>query len=482
MKDILKNTAYISGTEISLVAVAFIRNKFLALKIGPEGFGIFGLLNTFFSVVSIFTGVWLAQGITKYISEFKQKNDELSVRQIITFSLFISAILSIFIILILLAANKIFIQHFLSKEVVFSYYFFFSASLLGTSLRPLFVAIFQGLKNVRNVVIFRVLVSITDVVFVFLLVIIYGLTGFFASIFVNSIFILGLIFYLTKKEIQSFVLPSFRSSIVKKLLLFGISGIFLLILNYGSQYYLRLIIVNRIDLEAVGLFTAAMAIVNYMGIVNRGILYSYFPEISEDISKEIRIKKINGYFRLVLLINIPITVITILLGDQLLIILFSNKFLPLSKIIFWFALTHILSSIATLFHYNFLGMAKIKSFSLLGVIGILALLIIPVLFIEKTGLVSVAYGYIASYGVTIPIFYWIMNKEIGFKFSSNVWFLLIYASVTVLISKFIEDKLLLIRLLVSCLSLAAMLLFLTKEELIMVKSFIHNKINLYRRK
>ena len=53
MKQLLKTTAALSTTEVVLMVVALIKNKYLAVAIGPEGFGIYGLLLSFFNLGEI---------------------------------------------------------------------------------------------------------------------------------------------------------------------------------------------------------------------------------------------------------------------------------------------------------------------------------------------------------------------------------------------------------------------------------------------
>jgi PST family polysaccharide transporter len=475
MNGLIKNTAYISMTELSLVVVAFARNKFLAVKIGPEGFGIYGLLQSFFTIISIFSGVWLSQGVTKYISEYNQKNNTLAVKKIATFAILITTVLSLSIATIFLIARRTITDLFLSEDILSIYFIFFTISFLGNSLRPTFIAIFQGLKKIKSVIIFRFVLSITDIFFVIVLVSFFDLIGFFASIFLNSIVIIFLCFRLYKKKFKKFSLPSINENITKKLLLFGASGIILGIFYHGGEYILRLIVLKNINIEAVGLFTAAMAIVSNMGIINRGIMFNFFPEISEVLSKDNRNQKINSYLRFVLLINIPITAIIILFGKQIILLLLSSEFLPLSDIFYWFALVHFFSTIATLFYYNLMGMALIKNFTYFGVLGTFFFIIIPVLLIHKFGLVSIAFGYLVSYAITIPCYYGFLYKKTKFRFSKNIYSLFFIATITICIAIYFKDSNLLIQTLCSLIVLLLTGLLIKKKEYNLLFSTIGNK-------
>ena len=103
MKQLIKTTTGIGATEIVLVLVAIVKNKYLALTIGVDGLGIFGLVQSFFNIFIIFAGYWLATGVTKYTSEFYKKNDILENRKIFSFSISITLLISLFLCIIFLS-------------------------------------------------------------------------------------------------------------------------------------------------------------------------------------------------------------------------------------------------------------------------------------------------------------------------------------------------------------------------------------------
>lgn len=464
MKALVKNTAVISVTELALIIVAIIRNKYLAVNIGPEGFGVYGLLQSFFSLVSILAGGWLASGATKFTSEYSQKKDSVTVQKVASLSMLITAVLSVLIIVVLVAGQDLIRRLFLSEKVLSIYFLFFSVSFLGSSLNPVFVAVLQGLKQIKSVVIFRILVSLADIVFVLVFVGAFALIGFFASIFATSVITLVVIWVQFKRSLGSWSLPAIDESIVKGLLYFGLSGIFLGLLYLGGQYFLRILILKNLDLSALGLFQAAMGIVGYLGIMNRGIFFSYFPDISEAMSGSNRNAIINEYLRFVLTTNIPITVFAILFGEQMLRILFSAKFLPLSEIFFWFALVHFFSSVSTLFHTNLMGMGLVKNFTYFSIFGTLLLLIPPAIFMGKYGLVTIAFGFLLSYAGTIPGYFWYLHKKTQFNFSAKVYRILVSGVVLISFSIACAKTLLIVRVFYAILTLLAVGFMLEKEE------------------
>ncbi|MCK4395681.1 MAG: oligosaccharide flippase family protein [Candidatus Marinimicrobia bacterium] len=476
MKDLIKTTTAISGTEIALMVVAIIRNKYLAVNIGPEGFGIYGLIQSFFSLASIFSGAWLAGGVTKFTSEYNKKNDNIAVQKIASLSIVLTAVLSLVITFAFIVAQKPMRKIFLSEEVLSIYFILFAASFLGTSLRPVFIALLQGLKQVKSVVAFRIIVSLADVIFVIILVYFFDLIGFFFSILATSLVAILIMWKQFNKHVGKFSFPSFHENITNSLLFFGGSCFFLSMLTFGGQYFLRFIVVKNINIASVGLLQAATGIMKYLGIFNRGAVFHFYPEISEEMSSSDRTGKINDYLRFILLINIPITVIAILFGKQILLLLYSSKFLPLSDLLFWFFLVHLMSCIAGTFHSNLMGMGLVKNFTLFGVLGTFLLLVVPTLFIKKYGLASVAIGYLLSYTGTIPLFYWHLKRRINFKFSHKIYYLLFIATLTISISITFMNHNLLFRIICGVVTLLLIGLMVQKEEYSKLLVLVKNKV------
>ena len=102
MKNLVKTTAAIGLTEVLLMFVALARNKYLAVTIGPEGFGIYGLLSSFFMMIAVFAGTWMATGTIKYTSEYQAKGDKESLNSVFSFSTIIVTSIGVFLTIILI--------------------------------------------------------------------------------------------------------------------------------------------------------------------------------------------------------------------------------------------------------------------------------------------------------------------------------------------------------------------------------------------
>ncbi|HUT43335.1 MAG TPA: oligosaccharide flippase family protein, partial [Desulfobacterales bacterium] len=125
MKELGKSTVYVGLSEAMFIIVAIVRNKYLAVTIGPEGFGLFDLLNTFFNYAVLIAGSWMSMASLKYISEYHGKGDVENIQNIFSFSITLVLIIGVILSLALLLSFNFIKNVFLVKEVLFSYYALF---------------------------------------------------------------------------------------------------------------------------------------------------------------------------------------------------------------------------------------------------------------------------------------------------------------------------------------------------------------------
>lgn len=456
-----------------MVAISIIRNKYLAFSIGPEGFGMFNLISSFFIFMGYFTGSWLQAPTIKYIAEYNSDNDKEAVQKVFDFSFSITVILTLMVfILVLLFANYI-INNFLSSEISIMYYSLFAASFLGTRLTSVFQSMLQGLKMVKETVKIRILSNIINFFIIVVLVCFFDLLGFFVSIFVSAFFLLFLFWRDSKGLVEVRVVkPNLKESISKKMVAFAKVNIFLGFLNQGSEYLRRFIIVNLSNMSVLGLFQASFGLTKYLGIISNGAVFYYKPKMSENLNIEERNKTLNDYLRIILLTGVLFSTIAILFGRIAIKILYAKSFLPLANVFYIFVIAQLMVSIQLAFQGIIVGMAKLKIHSLTTTIAHILMVVIPLFLIKKYGLLSVGLGAVIASAQHIAINFTYLRRKIGIKVSLENMLLILLTILFIGISTVMESVLIYYKIIVVLL-LSVILFFSLKEN---EKKFILNYI------
>lgn len=477
MKNLYKTTAVISLTEVLLMFVALARNKYLALTIGPEGFGIYGLLSAFFMMIAVFASTWMATGTIKYTSEYQAKGDKESLNSVFSFSTIIATVIGVFLTIILILWRKWFIITFLSNDINEIYYLIFCAAFIAICLRPIFLGILQGLKRIKEVVITRWSIAIFNLLFTIILVWFWDLTGFFISLLVNAIFAITILYWGIKRngglQLNKF---SWQDPTIRLLLMFGSVNFFLAIINLSSQYLQRSIILYNMDIGAVGLFQAGVALMGYMGIINRGSAFYFFPKMSEKLDSTSRNKMINDYLRFLLLFSIPISVLAILFGKWAIILLYSSEFIPLASVFFLFVIGQLIGSIGGVFQSTVVGMAKLKIHTISSFVIHSLWVVVPFLLIYKYGIGALGLAFIlGSFAGGILNWLYLRNK-IKLRFNKNVILLFLIAVPSLTGSILLSDSMIMWRIFLVIITGILMAMMIRREEWKAVNNYILVKI------
>ncbi|MBA7517200.1 Lipid III flippase [subsurface metagenome] len=441
MSGLVKTTAAIGTTEVLLMGVAMARNKYLAMTIGPEGFGIYGILNSFFMMVAVFAGSWIATGTTKYIAEYQAEANKQNTNVIFSFAVAVSLLMGLLLTAMLILCRGWFLDNFLTKDVKESYYLLFAAAFITITLRPVLLAVLQGQKRVREVVISRWGIATIDLILVIVLVLMFGLTGFFISLLVSAIWAAGILLWATlRKEGVQFIRPSWHDPVIRLLLSFGVISLILSLFNLGSQYIQRIIIVQNLDIQSVGLFQAGVAFMFYLGVVGRGSKFYYFPKMSEKMDNDTRNEEINEYLRLVIILGISLSVPAILLGEWVILLLYSSAFVALSSVFYWFVLGQFISSVGSALKLTLVGMARLKMHAYSSIVVHSLWVIIPLLLVREYGIGSVGMGFVGGGIIGSLMEYYYLRRHIGLKFSPNVIHLFGVAVVALGGAVFLKDS------------------------------------------
>lgn len=479
MKQLVKSASLIGFTEIAMVVVSIVRNKYLAVTIGPEGFGVYSLLSSFFGFMAIFAGVWLATPTMKYIAEYNSNNDKDSVQKVFDLSFVIVFFVATVLTILFFVCAKIIKSEFLHPDVIFLHYALFAASYISTSLTSVFRSLFQAFKLVKKVVIIRIISNIFNLITVVILVYFFDLTGFFVNILVSSLFLLFLFWRDSKNLVKIRIVKlNFKDQIARKILSFGRVSIFLGFINLFSEYLRRIVIISYMSMSGLGLFQASFGLTKYLGVISNGATFYYSPKMSENININERNKVFNDYLRIILLSGSFFSVVSILFGKIAIQILYTDAFLPLSDIFYIFVIAQFMVSIQLAFQVIVVGMAKLKVHFLTTTIAHALIVIVPLFLIKKYGLWAVGFGAVVGSAQHMFINFIYLRKQIGIKVKLDNITLLLMSVLFIGMAVAMKDVLIYYKFIIIFVLSLLLLMNLKKEEKIYIATYLKKKLNL----
>ncbi len=354
-------TLKLTAAEV-LVTLALVgQNRVLASLIGPAGFGVYGLLQSLFRFVSSFAASWMSAPVTKWIAEYGSTDKQESQSRLYSLSLTTSLAILIPMILIFAVFYRPIIDGVLGGEVKIHHYFIFIVFSSLTAIRTVQSAVLQGLLLIGRIALIRTVSAGIQVVLVLVLVSQFGLTGMFygltISLGIAALMAFTVIHRTAKLGITK---PVLRSDEAKNLAQFGGANLILLVVALTTEYTQRLIVLNGLGIESVGLMVAAMQIIVYLDIFNRSAVFYWFAKMSKSSTPQGLMDDYSGFSRLVLIAGIPVVIGGILFGGLAVDLLLGPKFAALTSSLYLFVIWQFLNLVHNPPAMAIMALAKIK--------------------------------------------------------------------------------------------------------------------------
>ena len=328
---ILKYTGVFGGVQGLNILMGLVRNKLVALLLGPEGMGLASLFNTTTNFISQTTNLGLSFSAVTRISAVFETHDEAQMTQAVKTVRAWSLLTALVGMLVCVLAGP------LLSEYTFSWgnhtlHFILLAPAVGLmALTGGETAILKGARRLRSLAVIQVYAVIVSLLVSVPVYYLFGQTGI-----VPVIVLLALVMMLLTIR-HSYRLYPLRLSGSKGVLGDGLNmvrlGVAFVVagaMGSGAEMFVRSYLNVHGDLEAVGLYNAGyILIVTYASMVFSAMETDYFPRLSSLGDDVARLNQmVNRQIEVSLLIVSPMLAALIIGLPVLIPLLYSHDFLP----------------------------------------------------------------------------------------------------------------------------------------------------------
>lgn len=409
----LLNTSLLNGVAVLIkTATLFLLNKILAVYVGPAGYAAIGQFQNFIQMVTAFSGSAINTAIIKYTAEYHE--DETKQRAIWKTAGSIVFLFSlIFSVLIILFQKQLstYIFHTTEYQSVFVW---FAVFLLLFNFNALFLAILNGKKEILKLVIANIAGSVFALIITSILAMQYKLYGALVglSIYQSLAFFVTLFLCCRADWFKfSYLFGKIDSDISRKFAGFALMALVSAICVPLSQMLIRSHLSNEFGLVYAGYWEAMIRLSGaYLMMVTTTLGVYYLPRLAElkqlsDIKKEVYL----GYkfiFPLALFGGLCV----FLLKDWVIVILFSESFLPMRELVLWQMIGDSLKIGSWILAYLMLSKAMTQLFITTEILFSIILVVFTYIFTDVLGFIGVTVAYLVNYAL-----YWIVMSLLVFK-------------------------------------------------------------------
>jgi len=378
--------------------LGIISQKIVALSIGPEGIAYVGNLKNALALLSSTANVGIDSGVIKFQSKFEK--DPTQLKKLYSTSLMYSLLGSLCLSVILLIRASYWSLYLFDTKTYGYLFIILGLTIPFTALYNLCFAVINGQSNYKKATIITfstyAIVSLMVICFVLL----YNLSGVLLAIILTPIAQSIALLIFAKKEARNFLSSKikFDNFFRNKLVVFIIMSFAAVFFSNVIDIKLRNYIIDQISAEQAGYWTSMLTISTYYLSFITGVYSLYvlpkYAKIITLVQFKIELKHI---FEIILPIFACMFVVIYLIKKPLVMLLYSDEFLPTVYLFKWQLLGDFIKIISMIIAYQFIAQQLWKLFILTEIVSYLLFYLLGLFFVDKFGVEGITIAHFVRY-------------------------------------------------------------------------------------
>ena len=397
--DIVKVFSLTSVSTLVKMLTGFVSVKVVASIIGPAGVALVGQLNTFATIAMSLSSGGINNGITKYISEFK--NDEGKVRTYLSTALRITVICSLCVGVAMIVLNRLLSQLILQTEEYWYVFLIFGFTILLYALNLMLLSIVNGFKEFKKYVKINIANSVVGLCFTLVFVLTLGLPGALVSAVTYQSVMLFITMWMVRKSSWA-AWSNFKERLnrlaSKQYFKYTLMTLTTAATLPISQLLLRSYVISEISPIEAGWWEAMNRLSNmYLMVITTSFTVYYMPRLSELSDKYELRREIFKAYKLIVPILIVGFALIYLFRHLIIRILFSPEFLPMENLFIWQLIGDFFKICSWLLAFIMVAKAMSKAYIATEIIFALLYIAFGFVFIRMNGVVGITQAYLLNF-------------------------------------------------------------------------------------
>lgn len=412
------------GSSVLTVSLGIVRTKILALIVGPDGIGLYGILYSLCGFASAVASFGLQSSGVRQIAAAEACSDTRKLATVTrTLLTMLWAFGTIATAVIYFAAPQISLFTFGSAERAGDTALL-SVSVLLTVVAAAGVAVLQGTRRVAQLASMNIVAALVAT----------GSASLAAWLFPDRGVVLFLICVSASTAIVSLAyahrfarslhveVPLWNWTEARPLLLLGFAFMASAMMTNGVAYFARTFVVRALGIEAAGLFQAAWMISSvYVGFILTAMAADYFPRLTAAQDNRSTMNRlVNEQTEVALLLAGPGVLLTITLAPYLLGLLYSSDFQAAADVLRWQSLGVFGRVLSWPMGYVLLARNSIRLFLITELLSTAVHIGLIYLGILTLGFQGLGVAFFGLYVVYTLMILFVINRETGFRWSRRV--------------------------------------------------------------
>ena len=428
---VLKYMSLFGSVQGLTVLVNLVRNKAVALLLGPQGMGLLSLLNASVNFISQSTNFGLSASAVKHLSEnvdgcnsvnsTKRLDDE-RIRH------YVSVLRSWELLTAVIGMVACVVIGPMLNDATFSWgdhtlHFMLLAPAIGMmAVTGGEMAILKAMRKLRTLAVMQVYTVIATLLLTIILFYYFGQSAIVPVIVLSTGVSCAMVLWFSLRlfplRLHGY-LSLLREGLpmVKLGMAFVVAGAF----GSGAELLIRSYLNVNAGLDDVGLYNAGyMLLITLGGLLMASLDADYFPRLSAVNSNQTEVNTLaNQQIEVGLTLAMPVSVVTILFSPIIVPMLLSSEFLPIVPMVQVASFSLLFKVIAVPLSFQTLSKGDALSFVLLEMVTNIVMVVFLIVGYNYNGLHGMGMAITLMWVAELLIVYFYTRWRYGFRFSGK---------------------------------------------------------------
>lgn len=393
--NLVKTSILSAIATLSRIITGFVINKIAAVYIGPSGLAYIGQFQNFINLALSLSGNALSTAITKYTAEYQDSKAE--KHRIWSAALKVTSPSWILVSLLTFIFAG-YLSVFLFDNDKYSYIIrIFSLSIPIYLFNGLILAILNGHRSVKKYIAINIISSFIGLSAVSLFTIFFALDGALVAYILGQFIVLIIAFSYVRHE-NWLKLENFRkkcsSTEVRKIISFAIITFTTVTASSVMLLSVRTYLTETFSSDVAGYWQGVWSISQISLTLITTSLSTYLLPTLSAIKEKIHISnELKKSYQLMMPVAIAISLLAYILREPIILILFTEQFMPMKDLFAWQFIGNIIKVAAWLLGYLIVAKAMVKTVVSTEIIFAILFIVLTKILTDHLGFIGVTHAY-----------------------------------------------------------------------------------------
>lgn len=436
-RQILKSTTLVGGSSMINVGFSIVRNKAMALLLGPEGIGIMALYTSIVDISQTVAGLGISASGVRQIAAAGGGNEH-EILRVVTALRWASLFLGIAGGLLFLAFSVQIAGFTFGNDEHASGVMILSLAVFLQVVAGGRAAVIQGTRDISSLARMSVLAGFFSLMIGLPLIYFFGARGI-APALVAAAFSSFATSWWFSRQIKVSLGSMSAAKVVQEIgALFKLGVVFMMsgFLTMGSAYAIRLIISSESGIHAAGLYQAAWALGGlYASFILQAMGTDFYPRLTAVAFDSVECNRlVNEQAEISMLLAGPGLIGTLTLAPLVITLFYSADFRAAVDVLRWICLGMMLRIVAWPIGFIVLARGAKAIFFWTEIAATAVHVGLAWLLVQMFGVAGAGFAFFGLYVWHSILVYWIARRLTDFRWSAqNLRLILVYLPVSALV-------------------------------------------------